>query len=42
MKRHQGEPAAAIVDRVFDAIDSFAGDTPQFDDITLMIVRRTG
>ncbi|MDX1984117.1 MAG: PP2C family protein-serine/threonine phosphatase [Bryobacteraceae bacterium] len=40
MTAHRAEPAAAMVDRVFDAIDSFAGDTPQFDDITLMIVKR--
>ncbi len=40
LKAHHTEPAAAIVDRIFDAIDSFAGDAPQFDDITLMIVKR--
>jgi serine phosphatase RsbU (regulator of sigma subunit) len=33
-------PAAAIVARVFDAIDRFAGDAPQFDDITIMVLRR--
>ncbi|MBL8228022.1 MAG: PP2C family protein-serine/threonine phosphatase [Bryobacterales bacterium] len=37
-KRH--EPASAIVDHVFEAIDAFAGEAPQFDDITLMIVKR--
>jgi serine phosphatase RsbU (regulator of sigma subunit) len=36
--RHQ--PAAAIVDRVFSAVDAFAGAAPQFDDITLMVVTR--
>ena len=33
-------PPEVIVDRVFQAIDDFAGDAPQFDDITLMIVKR--
>ena len=36
--RHQ--PAAEMVSRVFEAIDNFVGATPQFDDITLMVVKR--
>ncbi len=36
------QPASAIVDRVFAAIDGFAAGAPQFDDITVMILRRTG
>jgi serine phosphatase RsbU (regulator of sigma subunit) len=32
-------PSAAIVARVFDAIDGFAGDAPQFDDITILVLR---
>jgi serine phosphatase RsbU (regulator of sigma subunit) len=35
-----GESSAALIDRIMAAIDAFAGDAPQFDDITLMIVRR--
>ena len=35
-------PSAEIVSRVFEAIDQFAGTAPQFDDITLMILRRLG
>jgi sigma-B regulation protein RsbU (phosphoserine phosphatase) len=34
------EPARAIVTRVFAAIDAFVGDAPQFDDITLMVLKR--
>jgi sigma-B regulation protein RsbU (phosphoserine phosphatase) len=33
-------PAGEIVTRVFDAIDTFAGDAPQYDDITLLVVKR--
>ena len=32
--------SAEIVSRVFGAIDEFAGAAPQFDDITLMVLRR--
>ena len=38
----RNEPSAEIVSRVFDAIDQFAGTAPQFDDITLMVLRRLG
>ena len=34
-------PAAEIVAGVFTAIDAFAGNAPQFDDITLCIIKRT-
>lgn len=34
------QPASVIVSRVFEAIDDFAGAAPQFDDITLLVVRR--
>ena len=36
------QPSAAIVDKVFTAIDAFAGTAPQFDDITMMVLRRVG
>ena len=35
-------PAETIVARIFDAIDAFAGDAPQFDDITLLVIKRQG
>ena len=34
------EPAEALVARVFDALDAFAGDAPQYDDITLVVLKR--
>jgi phosphoserine phosphatase RsbU/P len=34
------QPAAAIIERVFDAIDRFAAKAPQFDDITILVLRR--
>lgn len=36
----QHEPASTIVDRLLEAIDGFAGAAPQFDDITLMVIKR--
>jgi sigma-B regulation protein RsbU (phosphoserine phosphatase) len=42
LKRNSGRPASVIVDRVFEAIDAFAGNAPQFDDITMLLMKRTG
>jgi serine phosphatase RsbU (regulator of sigma subunit) len=38
----RGLPATVVIDRVFEAIDEFAGSAPQFDDITMLVVRRDG
>jgi len=35
-------PAPAILDALIDAIDAHAAGAPQFDDITAMVVKRTG
>jgi sigma-B regulation protein RsbU (phosphoserine phosphatase) len=40
MRTHREDSPEGIVDAVFAAIDRFAGDAPQFDDITIMIVKR--
>ena len=34
------QPSAMIVDAIIDAIDRFVGDVPQFDDITVLVLRR--
>lgn len=34
-------PAVEILDHVFHSIDEFAAGAPQFDDITVMVVKRT-
>ena len=36
---HRDEPPAAIVERVFHALDQHAGDSPRPDDLTLVVVR---
>jgi phosphoserine phosphatase RsbU/P len=35
------EPAETLVDKVFREIDRFAGSAPQYDDITLFVIRKT-
>jgi sigma-B regulation protein RsbU (phosphoserine phosphatase) len=40
--RHAQAPASDLVTRVFEAIDAFAGNAPQFDDITMLIMKRDG
>jgi sigma-B regulation protein RsbU (phosphoserine phosphatase) len=36
-----GQPSDVIVNRVYEEIDRFAGSAPQYDDITLFIIKRT-
>jgi phosphoserine phosphatase RsbU/P len=38
---HKNQSAAAIRQAITEAIRSHAGDTPQFDDITLIVMKRT-
>ena len=35
-----GQPATVIVDRVLDALEAYVEDTPQFDDMTILVARR--
>jgi sigma-B regulation protein RsbU (phosphoserine phosphatase) len=35
-----GEPATAMVDAVLRDVDRFVGDAPQYDDITLLLLKR--
>jgi sigma-B regulation protein RsbU (phosphoserine phosphatase) len=39
IRKHAAEPAEAIQDAVIDALHEFQGDTPQEDDITLVVVK---
>lgn len=36
-----GQPTEAVIDRVFTTVEAFVADTPQFDDMTMLVVRRT-
>lgn len=40
LKANQDRPASEIVDTVIHQLDGFVGEAPQFDDITLMVMRR--
>jgi sigma-B regulation protein RsbU (phosphoserine phosphatase) len=35
------DPPAKVCDSVFDAVSAFAGETPQYDDQTLLLLRRS-
>ena len=41
LRRNSSAPPDEIVDAVFREIDAFVGSAPQFDDITLMVLKRT-
>jgi sigma-B regulation protein RsbU (phosphoserine phosphatase) len=38
---NRGESSSVIVEKVFDAVNDHAGNAPQFDDLTLVVVKRT-
>jgi len=40
LKAQRERPSTEIVDTVIQEIDAFVGDAPQFDDITLMVMKR--
>jgi phosphoserine phosphatase RsbU/P len=35
-----GAPARVVIDRVLEAVDAFVAGTPQFDDMTMLVVKR--
>jgi serine phosphatase RsbU (regulator of sigma subunit) len=35
-----GAPARVVIDRVLEAVEAFVAGTPQFDDMTMLVVRR--
>jgi sigma-B regulation protein RsbU (phosphoserine phosphatase) len=37
-----GRPAGEVAGAIRDAVTTFAGDAPQFDDITIVVLRVTG
>ena len=39
---HRNEPARTVVEKVFEAVNAHAGNAPQFDDLTMVVVKRTG
>jgi len=40
LRQHAHRPAADIITALFDAIDAFAAGAPQFDDITILVLKR--
>ncbi len=39
---HRGECPQALLDRIHEEVTKFCGDAPQTDDMTIMIVKRSG
>jgi phosphoserine phosphatase RsbU/P len=42
LRAQQKSPAGEIVEAVYQAVDAFASTAPQYDDITLMVITRSG
>jgi serine phosphatase RsbU (regulator of sigma subunit) len=38
---HREQPAAAVLSAINDALLTFTGDRPPFDDVTLVVIKRT-
>jgi len=41
IRRHAGSPLPAIIERIVEGCDAFAGGAPQADDMTLLLLRRS-
>ena len=42
IEKYKSEPAAAIIEHIVDAVEEYAGDAPQADDLTLVVIKRVG
>jgi serine phosphatase RsbU (regulator of sigma subunit) len=42
LRASAGQPAQAMLERVFEAVEVFVTGTPQFDDMTMLVARRRG
>ena len=42
LQRHHGAPAADLAAKILGAVQAFAGDAPQEDDMTVLLVKRRG
>jgi sigma-B regulation protein RsbU (phosphoserine phosphatase) len=40
LARARGQSASEIVQRIVAAVDTFVGDEPQYDDLTLVVLKR--
>jgi serine phosphatase RsbU (regulator of sigma subunit) len=40
IRENQGESAGKLLEKIINAVKLHAGDTPQSDDITLVVVKR--
>ena len=40
IERNRDKPSAALIESIFEAVGGHAGDTEQFDDLTLVVVKR--
>jgi HAMP domain-containing protein len=40
LRRERTEPTQVLLDRLVGTVDAFAGDAPQFDDITMVLAKR--
>ena len=40
LREHQNEPMSRLIELMFQEIEKFAGDAPQLDDMTILLLRR--
>jgi serine phosphatase RsbU (regulator of sigma subunit) len=40
VQEHRSEPATTLIESVLKAVGEHVGDAPQFDDLTLVVVKR--